>query len=178
VTAKVVELLREAVRDKKPDDFVLTRKGNKPIRDMRDAWQSLCTRAGLGNFVCSKCGGAIVKKCSVCGEEKKCKRCKVRKQCAVCAGRGLKYVGLIPHDLRRSAAKAARRAGVPESVVMQMGGWLTAAVFRRYAIVSSADQRAAVEMLERARAGSKLISVAIPGETAPAPATEIEQKVQ
>jgi hypothetical protein len=24
-----------------------------------------------------------------------------------------KYIGLIPHDFRRSAAKAARRAGVP-----------------------------------------------------------------
>jgi hypothetical protein len=33
-----------------------------------------------------------------------------------------------------------------------MGGWKTAAMFRRYAIVSSADQRAAVEMLELARA--------------------------
>jgi len=54
--------------------------------------------------------------------------------------------------MRRSAAKALRAAGVPESVVMAMGGWKTAAMFRRYAIVSSADQRAAVEMLERARA--------------------------
>ena len=43
-------------------------------------------------------------------------------------------------------------AGVPESVVMKMGGSKTAAMFRRYAIDSSADQRAAVEMLERARA--------------------------
>jgi hypothetical protein len=34
---------------------------------------------------------------------------------------------------------------------MVMGGWKTAAMFRRYAIVSSADQRAAIEMLERAR---------------------------
>ena len=35
---------------------------------------------------------------------------------------------------------------------MAMGGWKTAAVFRRYAIVSSADQRAAVAMLEAAQA--------------------------
>jgi integrase len=52
----------------------------------------------------------------------------------------MKYTGLIPHDLRRSAAKAARRAGVPESVVMAMGGWRTGAMFRRYAIVRSADR--------------------------------------
>lgn len=60
--------------------------------------------------------------------------------------------GLLVHDLRRSAAKAARRAGVPESVVMAMGGWKTAAMFRRYAIVSTSDQQAAVDRLELARA--------------------------
>jgi integrase len=59
---------------------------------------------------------------------------------------------LIPHDMRRSAAKALRAAGVPESVIMATGGWRTPSMLRRYAIVSSADQRAAVEMLERARA--------------------------
>jgi len=45
-----------------------------------------------------------------------------------------------------------RAAGVPESVIMAAGGWKTPAMFRRYAIVSSADQRAAMERLERARA--------------------------
>ena len=35
---------------------------------------------------------------------------------------------------------------------MAIGGWKTPAMFRRYAIVSTADQRAAVEKLERARA--------------------------
>jgi hypothetical protein len=57
--------------------------------------------------------------------------------------------------MRRSAAKAARRAGIPESVIMAAGGWKTDSVFRRYAIVSSADQKAYVEMLERARAAEK-----------------------
>jgi hypothetical protein len=55
------------------------------------------------------------------------------------------------HDFQCSAAKAARRAGVPESVIMAMGGWKTAAMFRRYGIVSSADQAAAVQKLEAAR---------------------------
>ncbi len=58
---------------------------------------------------------------------------------------------LRPHDLRRSAAKAARRAGVAESVIMVAGGWKTAAMFRRYAIVSSADQQDAVAKIEQAR---------------------------
>lgn len=44
-----------------------------------------------------------------------------------------------------------RRAGVSESVITAIGGWKTPSMFRRYAIVSNTDQRAAVEMLERAR---------------------------
>ena len=134
MTAKVAELLREAVSKKRPDDFVLTR-GAKPVKGLRQAWQNLCVRAGLGSFVCSTCEAAVTK----------------RKKCA-CGSRKRVYRGFIPHDLRRSAAKALRRAGVAESVIMATGGWKTPAMFRRYAIVSSADQRAAVEMLERARA--------------------------
>jgi hypothetical protein len=60
--------------------------------------------------------------------------------------------------VRRSAAKALRRAGVPESVVMMQGGWKTATMFRRYAIISSADNRAAVEVLERSRELSLLVA--------------------
>jgi integrase len=59
--------------------------------------------------------------------------------------------GLLVHDFRRSAARALRRAGVAESVIMVTGGWKTPAMFRRYAIVSNADQRSAMEMLERSR---------------------------
>jgi integrase len=58
---------------------------------------------------------------------------------------------LMVHDFRRSAAKALRRAGVPESVIMSTGGWRTASMFRRYAIVSATDQREAVALLEAAR---------------------------
>ena len=38
---------------------------------------------------------------------------------------------------------------------MKMGGWKTAAMFRRYAIDSSADQQAAVTVLEKARAENR-----------------------
>jgi hypothetical protein len=57
--------------------------------------------------------------------------------------------GLIPHDLRRSAAKAVR---LPENMVMAMGGWRTAAMFRCYAIVSSTDQQVAPQGIAEARA--------------------------
>jgi GH18 family chitinase len=44
-----------------------------------------------------------------------------------------------------------RRAGVAESVIMSIGGWKTAATFRRYAIVSHSDQKVAVQKLEQQR---------------------------
>ena len=55
MTAKVAELLRQAVAGKSPDNFVLTRANGKPVKDFRKAWQNLCVRAALGAFVCSDC---------------------------------------------------------------------------------------------------------------------------
>ncbi len=135
MTAKVEELLHMAVAGKAADDFVLTRKSSgRPVRDLRAAWRGVCIRAGLGAMVCRACEKPTSKN--------KCE----------CGGRGRKYRGLIVHDLRRSGAKALRAAGVPESVIMEIGGWRTASMFRRYAIVSPEDRRMAVEKLERARA--------------------------
>jgi integrase len=158
MTAKVAELLRVAVRGKKPDDLVLTRRGGEPVTDFRGAWRSLCVQAGLGKFVCLKCKADLPKAA----------------KCKACGSRNRKYSGLIPHDMRRSAAKALRAAGVAESVIMQAGGWKTAAMFRRYAIVSSADQRAAVEMLERARASATAPFSAPLGSGEPAAANGVK----
>ncbi|HTZ48760.1 MAG TPA: site-specific integrase, partial [Verrucomicrobiae bacterium] len=55
---------------------------------------------------------------------------------------------LLVHDLRRSGARNLVAAGVPESVVMQIGGWKTASVFRRYNIVSTKDLDRAMDALE------------------------------
>jgi hypothetical protein len=95
-----------------------------------------------------------------------------------CGSRQRKYRGLIIHDFRRSAAKALRRAGVPESVIMATGGWKTPAMFRRYAIVSSADQKAAVEMLERARAENSPLSAPFAAKEAAHTTTATGDKVQ
>ncbi len=137
MTPEVEELLRAAVEKKKSTDAVFTREDGKPIKDFRGAWRNLCVRAGTGRWECRKCGAALAGVKCECGGVRK-------------------YVGLIPHDFRRSAAKAARRAGVPESVIMAMGGWKTPSMFRRYAIVSSADQRTAIEMIARERAEKTL----------------------
>jgi len=59
--------------------------------------------------------------------------------------------GRIFHDLRRSFARDAVRSGVPQSVVMEVGGWRTTSVFMRYDISSERDKRAALARTEAHR---------------------------
>ena len=59
-----------------------------------------------------------------------------------------KYRGLIVHDLRRSAARNLRLAGVSETVAMKIGGWKTPAVFRRSNITTTHDLTAAMQSVE------------------------------
>jgi integrase len=56
--------------------------------------------------------------------------------------------GLLFHDLRRTAARNLRRAGVAEGIIQKIGGWKTRSVFERYAIVSDRDINDAMTALE------------------------------
>jgi integrase len=95
-------------------------RNGKPILAYLDAWRSACKRAST-----VKRGGLV----------------------SVIRPR---LVGRTPHDFRRTAAHNLIRAGVAQHVVMQLCGWKTDAMFRRYAIVDERDLRSAVAMLPRA----------------------------
>jgi integrase len=89
-----------------------------PVGNPRKAWQSACVKAGLGTLTKSPLNG----------------------------GYG-KYKGLTPHDMRRSAVRNLRKAGVAEGVAMSVSGHVTRDVFERYNIKSAADALEAVNLV-------------------------------
>jgi integrase len=136
MTDAVYTLLSACVIGKEKDDFVFTRKDGSTVRDFRTTWENACVLAGVGAIVCSRC---LAPKAS--GQRCKNKDCKEKHS---------KYTGLIFHDLRRTAARNLRRAGIAEGVIMKIGGWKTRSVFERYAIVSRTDIVDAMRMLQQA----------------------------
>src|SRR5262249_59414240 len=60
--------------------------------------------------------------------------------------------GLVLHDLRRSGARTLIRAGVPEDVVMKLGGWKTRSMLTRYNVTSTDDLADAQATLDAALA--------------------------
>jgi integrase len=67
-----------------------------------------------------------------------------------------KVPGRLFHDLRRTAARNLIVAGVPQSVAMEITGHVTASVFRRYAITTETDKRAALEAISKAEAAHRV----------------------
>jgi integrase len=58
-------------------------------------------------------------------------------------------VNRLFHDLRRSFARNAIRAGVDANVVKDIGGWKTDAMFKRYNLTSEGDLRKAMQSVEK-----------------------------
>jgi integrase len=141
LTEECFTLLQACCLGKKQDDHVLTRDHGKRVLDFRGAWQGACVRAELGKFVCRDCEEEVTKKKCKCGSLRR------------------KYVGLLFHDLRRTAVRNLRRLGVAESVAMKISGHKTASVFRRYDIVEMADLADAAARLDTKQKSNASVEV-------------------
>jgi len=132
MTDAVYMLLCECVARKQPDDFVFTREDGTPVRDFRKTWWRACVQARIGKMMCGHCSlPVLATKCGTCDSADQ-----------------IRYQGLIFHDLRRTAARNLRRAGVAEGVIQKIGGWKTRSVFERYAIVTQTDVADAMRKLQ------------------------------
>jgi integrase len=160
MTDALHHLLTACVEGKRSQDAVFTRPNGIPVRSFRDAWERACCKAGVGQFTCVDCKAPSL----------------VAGVCPNCKGDRMKYTGLIFHDLRRTAARNLRRAGISETVIMKIGGWRTRSVFERYAIVSRGDMVDAMQKLQRAEQeslASHVISHVESTELSSIPATRV-----
>ena len=118
--------------------------------ELRGEWRAMCCRAGLGHYLCKRCGHKAT-------EIARCAFCKI-------SHRQWKYVGKLVHDLRRSAAKQMRLAGVPDSSIKDTGGWKTTAVMHRYQIGDKRDRMQVVQRILAAREATSGQPVVIPSQ--------------
>ena len=112
MTEMMRQLMLVLLPGKRDEDYVFTREDGSRVVAPRKEWYSLCVSSGLGKY-------ELVERKN--GEGYK------------------KYVGLNPHDFRRSALRNMTRRGVTEKVALTISGHSTRSVFDRYNIVDETD---------------------------------------
>lgn len=96
--------------------------------NLRKSWQKACAAVGLGTL--EEIEGSYDKR----------------------------YNGLIIHDLRGSAIRNLRKAGVSEGVAMKISGHKTRSVFERYNIVDEGDLIDAMRLVQASKPIKSLVS--------------------
>jgi integrase len=149
---RVFELIKQCCAGKNPEDYLFTRRhdhlGRKPkgarIVDFRKAWGWACCAAGVGTMICKDCrkAGDLITV-----SENRCPKC--GKKCKLTPDNDLAYVGLMFHDLRRSASRNLIRDGCTEKQAMSVTGHLTHSVFDRYNIVDPVQEREIANKMQK-----------------------------
>lgn len=106
----------------------------QPIKGFRTAWRAACKRVALAARAATE--GKTTKQIwkGMTREDR----------------RAFRGIGKIPHDFRRTAVRNLIRAGVSQSVAMELTGHKTLSVFHRYNITDDRDRRDAVAKLAAA----------------------------
>jgi integrase len=77
------------------------------------------------------------------------------------ASKGIGYAGTVPHDMRRSAVRNFRKAGLSETEGMMLSGHKTNSVYKRYDIIDEEDLRESMtkvqEHLKQEVSGRKVV---------------------
>jgi len=117
LTGRLLGIIEKRKSERRLDCTHVFHLKGRPIKEFRKTWRTACVAAGVGRIEKSP------------------------------DGKQKRYKGVIVHDLRRCAARNLSRAGVPETVAMEITGHKTRSMHRRYRIVDERDLREATGRL-------------------------------
>jgi integrase len=112
------EVIENRIKARQLDCPYVFHRSGKVIKSFRNAFKAACVKVGLGRVVEDEQTGKV------------------------------KYIGITPHDMRRSAIRNFRKAGVSESEGMKISGHRTNSVYKRYDIIDEEDQRNTMEKVQ------------------------------
>lgn len=107
-------IVTQLMLGKSKDAYLLSATGKRLVgNSFRRKWNEAAVDVGLGRYTHGSCAGKI-------GAGHVCPEC-LRK----IALDHLHYHGLIPHDMRRTAARNMRRSGASPTEIKAIGRWKT-----------------------------------------------------